>query len=120
MALTPQPLSRRSDADGAAHRLLRRVVDLRPDEVRGLAWSWLYIFSVLSSYYIIRPIRDEMGIASGVENLPWLFTGTLFGMILVNPLFAALVAKLPRARFISIAYRFFMAHLLLFALLLKV
>jgi AAA family ATP:ADP antiporter len=74
---------------------------------------------VLSAYYILRPIRDDMGVAGGVENLPWLFTGTLLGMIVVNPLFAALVARLPRARFIAIAYRFFIANLLLFVFLLK-
>jgi AAA family ATP:ADP antiporter len=85
-----------------------------------LGWSWLYIFSVLSSYYILRPIRDEMGVAGGVENLQWLFTGTLIGMILVNPPFAALVAKLPRVRFISITYRFFIANMLLFVVLLEV
>lgn len=118
--MTHQAIGRRSGADGAAYRLLRRAIDLRPDEMRGLAWSWLYIFSVLSAYYVIRPIRDEMGVASGVETLPWLFTGTLLGMMLVNPPFAALVARLPRVRFISVAYRFFMANLLLFGLLLKV
>ena len=118
--MTRQPLGGGSSADGAAYRLLRRAIDVRPDEVRALAWSWLYIFSVLSSYYIIRPIRDDMGVASGVETLPWLFTGTLLGMMLVNPPFAALVARLPRVRFISLAYRFFMANLLLFFLLLKV
>ena len=100
-------------------RLLNRMLDVRPAELGALGWSWLYIFSVLSAYYILRPIRDEMGVAGGVENLQWLFTGTLLGMILVNPPFAALVAKLPRVRFISIAYRFFIANLLLFALLLK-
>ena len=83
-----------------------------------LGLSWLYIFCVLSSYYILRPIRDEMGVAGGVENLQWLFTGTLVGMILVNPPFAALVAKLPRVRFIAITYRFFIANLLIFVLLL--
>ncbi len=117
--MTRPPNDWKSSLNGAAYRLLRRAVDLRPDEVRELALSWLYIFSVFSSYYIIRPIRDEMGITSGVETLPWLFTGTLFGMMLVNPPFAALVARLPRARFISIAYRFFMANLLLFCLLLR-
>ena len=95
------------------------MIDVRPEEVRALAWSWLYIFSVLSSYYIIRPIRDEMGVAGGVGNLPWLFTGTLVGMMAVNPPFAALVKKLPRERFISIAYRFFITNLLVFVLLLK-
>src|SRR4030095_2689977 len=103
---------------GSIYRLLKRLVDVRPAEIRALGWSWLYIFFVLSSYYIVRPIRDEMGVAGGVENLQWLFTGTLVGMILVNPPFAALVARLPRVRFIAVAYRFFMVNLLIFILLL--
>ena len=118
--MTRQPIGAETVASGAASRLLQRAIDVRPDEVWALAWSWLYIFCVLSAYYIIRPIRDDMGVASGVETLPWLFTGTLLGMMLVNPPFAALVARLPRVRFISLAYRFFMANLLLFFLLLQV
>ncbi|MGH7927337.1 MAG: MFS transporter, partial [Candidatus Binatia bacterium] len=104
---------------GPVHRLLRRMIDVRPAEIRALGWSWLYIFAVLSSYYILRPIRDEMGVAGGVENLQWLFTGTLLGMIAVNPPFAALVAKLPRMRFIALTYRFFIVNLLIFVLLLQ-
>src|SRR5436190_15483126 len=106
-------------ARGIGYRLLRRMIDARPEELKALAWSWLYIFAVFSSYYVIRPIRDEIGVAGGVENLPWLFTGTLLGMLAVNPPFAALVARLPRARFIAVTYRFFMANLLLFFLLLR-
>ncbi len=87
--------------------------------MRALGWSWLYIFSVFFSYYILRPIRDEMGVAGGVDNLPWLFTGTLLGMIAVNPPFAALVAQLPRVKFIAITYRFFAANLLIFVVLLQ-
>jgi AAA family ATP:ADP antiporter len=103
---------------GLVYRLLKRLIDVRPAEMKALGWSWLYIFCVLSSYYILRPIRDEMGVAGGVENLQWLFTGTLVGMILVNPPCAALVAKLPRVGFIASAYRFFMDNLLIFILLL--
>jgi AAA family ATP:ADP antiporter len=36
-------------------------------------------------------------------------------MIALNPLFAALVKRLPRARFIALSYRFFSFNLLLFA-----
>jgi ATP:ADP antiporter, AAA family len=91
--------------------------EIRPQERRALGWSLLYVFAVLSAYYVLRPIRDEMGVQGGVENLPWLFTGTLLGMIALNPLFAALVKRLPRVRFISLSYRFFAANLLLFAAL---
>src|SRR5687768_16655264 len=107
------------DGGGPIYRLLRRFLDVRPTEIRALGWSWLYIFAVLSSYYILRPVRDDMGVAGGIENLPWLFTGTLAGMIAVNPPFAALVARLPRVRFIATAYRFFISNLLIFAILLN-
>jgi AAA family ATP:ADP antiporter len=102
---------------GKVYGILKRAIDVRPAELDALGWSWLYIISVFISYYILRPIRDDMGVAGGVANLPWLFTGTLLGMIAINPLFAALVAKLPRVKFISVSYRFFAVNLLGFVML---
>jgi ATP:ADP antiporter, AAA family len=96
------------------YRLLRRFVDVRPEETSIVGWCWLYIFSVLSSYYIMRPIRDQAGVAGGVNNLQWLFLGTLTGMLLLNIPFAYLVKKLPRSRFIPLTYHFFAANILLF------
>jgi ATP:ADP antiporter, AAA family len=95
-------------------RLLQRLIDVTPAEVPALGWCWLYIFCVLASYYILRPIRDQMGIAGGVNNLPWLFTGTLIVMLLLNVPFAALVKTLPRRQFISLTYRFFAITILAF------
>src|ERR1700694_5893542 len=103
---------------GFLYSWLARLIDVRREEVSALLWAWLYIFSVLSSYYIMRPIRDQMGIAGGVQNLQWLFTGTLLGMLLLNIPFAYLVKMLPRTRFIPITYRFFAANILLFAVIL--
>ena len=97
------------------YRLLSRVVDVRRHELPALLWSWAYIFTVLSSYYVMRPIRDQMGVAGGVKNLQWLFLGTLICMILLNVPFGALVKALPRSRFIPITYRFFAVSILLFA-----
>ncbi|HXY90068.1 MAG TPA: MFS transporter [Xanthobacteraceae bacterium] len=105
---------------GFFHSLLRRLIDVRSEEVAALAWSWLYIFAVLSSYYIMRPIRDQMGVAGGVNNLQWLFTGTLVGMLCLNVPYSWLVKTLPRTRFIPISYRFFAVNILLFAALLYV
>jgi ATP:ADP antiporter, AAA family len=100
---------------GSVTRLVRRVIDVRREEIPVLVWCWLYIFSIFLSYYIMRPIRDQMGVAGGVNNLQWLFTGTLVGMLLVNLPFAWLVKTLPRSRFIPITYRFFAANIVLFA-----
>src|SRR5213593_1813734 len=106
------------DASSSAVNLLRIVVDVKPIEVRALVTSFIYYFLVLSAYYVIRPIRDDFGAAGGIENLPWMFTGTLVVMLIANALFAALVAKFSRRRFIPITYRFLIANLLIFLVLL--
>ena len=97
---------------------LARVVAVRPEEARALLWSFAYFFCLLAAYYILRPLRDEMGIAGGVKNLQWLFTATFFTMLAAVPLYGALVGRLSRRRFIPVVYHFFVANLALFWLLL--
>ena len=47
-------------------------------------------------------------------DLKWLFTGTLLAMLVAHPLFAALVARWPRRKFVTAAYRFFIGCLVAF------
>jgi AAA family ATP:ADP antiporter len=90
------------------------VVDVRPHELQGLCWSFLTFFFLLGGYYVLRPLRDEMGIAAGVDRLQWLFTATLAAMLLAVPIWSALVARFPAHQLIPWAYRFFLVNLLLF------
>lgn len=99
---------------GLWKRTIRRAIDIRQGEGRSLFFSAAYYYLLLCAYYIIRPIRDDMGAAGGVDNLAWLFTGTLIGMLLMHPIYTALVSRMPRRQFISWVYRFFMLQLLLF------
>jgi len=99
-------------------RALSRMVAVRPEEMRALLWSFLYFFALLASYYVLRPLRDEMGIAGGVRNLQWLFTATFVAMLAAVPIFGAMVARLPRKRFIPIVYHFFALNIALFWILL--
>src|SRR5882757_4219756 len=91
---------------------------VRPGEARAVCWSFAYFFCLLAGYYILRPLRDEMGIAGGVRNLHWLFTATFVAMLAAVPVFGAVVARLPRRRFIPLVYHFFVANLAIFWLLL--
>ncbi len=95
---------------------LRASVGARPGEGQVLLWASAYYFLVLCAYYVIRPIRDDIGAASGAENLAWLFSGTMLGMLLVHPLYTSLVSKLKRRQFIGWTYRFFILNLILFYL----
>jgi AAA family ATP:ADP antiporter len=111
------------DADeaqaGAFMRALQRIVSIEPREMRSIAWSWLYFFSLLASTFVLRPLRDSMGLNGGADKYPLLFTGTLVAMILVSPPFVLLVTKLPRTRFIPIVYRVSIACLFAFWLALR-
>ncbi len=98
---------------------IARLTGTRPDEAGIVLLSAAYFFCILSAYYVIRPIRDEMGVAGGVENIPWLFTATLVAMLVAHPLFASIVSRWPRKRFVSVTYRFFMVNLLAFFVVLR-
>jgi len=99
--------------------LIYRIVDIRKHEIPALILSFLYFFFLLCGYYILRPIRDEMGIQGGVENLQWVFTGTFAAMVLAVPLFGLTVALFTRRKLIPVVYYFFISNLLIFFIFFK-
>ena len=99
-------------------RFFSKIVDVRPDEVRALWLGFIFFFVVLAGYYVIRPVRDNIG-ATQFENLWWMFTVVLVTMIGANALFSMIVARMSRRRFIPIAYRFFILNLLIFFVLMQ-
>lgn len=97
---------------------LQRAVPSTPQERAAALWSFAYFFVLLAGYYVLRPLRDQMGIAGGVRSLPWLFTATFVSLLLAQPLYGLLVARLPRAVFITLVYHFLVLNLAVFWLLL--
>src|ERR1043165_6802780 len=87
-------------------RLLKPIVDVRPNEIRALFLGFLFFFLILAGYYITKPIRDSIG-ASNMDALPWMFTATLVAMLIANAAFAATVARMSRRKLIRLAYGFF-------------
>ena len=98
---------------------LARVLKTEQHELPALLWAFFYFFCLLCSYYILRPVRDEMGIQGGVDKLQWLFSATFVGMLIAVPFFGYLSARFPRQRLILFVYSFFAANLLLFFVLMQ-
>jgi AAA family ATP:ADP antiporter len=76
-----------------------------------LLWAALYFFCLLTGYYILRPVRDALG---STQNLQLLFTGTFICMLLLQPVYGALVSRFPRRVFLPLVYLFFIACLMAF------
>jgi len=94
--------------------LIESLTLIRRDERSAVAWSFAYFFCLLCGYYILRPLRDEMGIQGGVDALPWVFTATLGAMLAAVPLYGWLASRLPRRRLLPAVYLFFVANLLVY------
>ncbi len=73
--------------------VFRALVAVRDDEIGAFLWSCLFLFSLLAGNYLIRPIRDDMGIAGGTAYLPALFAGTLVAMLVVWPWLSARLGR---------------------------
>ncbi|MES9814403.1 MAG: MFS transporter [Candidatus Thiodiazotropha sp.] len=101
----------------AIYNHVKKMVNINRSEYAAVIWSFVYFFSLLGSYYILRPIRDEMGVIAGIDKLQWLFTATFIAMLLAVPLFGYVTSRLQRKSFLPYIYYFFIGNILLFYLL---
>jgi AAA family ATP:ADP antiporter len=97
---------------------ITKAVPATAQERAAALWAFAYFFTLLAGYYVLRPLRDQMGIAGGVKALPWMFTATFVTLLVAQPLYGALVSRVTRERFIPVVYHFFVANLVLFWILL--
>jgi len=95
---------------------LTRALRAEAHELPALAWAFAYFFLLLSSYYVLRPVRDALAVELGAQALQRLFTATLVAMLVLVPVFGWLASRLPRARLLPAVYAFFAVNLLAFTL----
>ncbi|MDB5823456.1 MAG: transporter [Herminiimonas sp.] len=106
---TPQPLH---FPPAWLDRLLQRVVTARPEEIKAMLCGFAWFFCLLSGYYLLRPLRDAMGLVGGAGHLQWLFTATFFSMLALVPVFGFVSSRWPPRRFVPLIYRFFALNIL--------
>jgi AAA family ATP:ADP antiporter len=112
--MMPTPGGDRESGESGESGFATRVFGIERREFTAVAWSFVYFFCLLSAYYILRSVREAMAIVSGVENIPWLFTGTFVVMTLITPLFGWITSRYPRRTFLPWVYYFFIANILFF------
>jgi len=94
--------------------LFDRVLGLEQHEYLAVAWSFAYFFCVLSSYYILRPVREQMAVGSGPDTIPYLFIGTFIAMLVATPVFGWVASRFPRRVFLPWVYLFFISNIIIF------
>lgn len=92
--------------------VIERILLVKPKERTTVVLSFFFFFSLLCAYFILRPLRDEMGIQNGAENMQWLFTGTFLVMLLIVPVFGYLNKRYSAFRLLLFCYAFFLLNIL--------
>lgn len=95
-------------------RVIASLLGVKPAEFSAAAWSFIYFFCILSSYYMLRPVREEMAVQSGPETIPYLFAGTFVTMLLATPIFGWVASRYTRKQFLPWVYYFFILNILMF------
>ena len=95
-------------------KFITRVLGIERDELIAVAWSFVYFFCIMSAYFMLRSVREAMAIVGGVQNIPWLFTGTFVLMLTTTPLFGWIASRYSRKTFLPWVYYFFIANILIF------
>jgi len=92
-----------------------RILNIEKAERPLALLSAAYFFCILCGYYFLRPVRDAMGVARGMDELRWLFVGTAVVSLVFVLAFGGVVARTNRRRFIPIAYAFIIGCLVVFS-----
>ena len=100
--------------DPASQSFFDQLFGLEKHEYVAVGWSFTYFFCVLSSYYVLRPVREEMAVFSGANTIPWLFMGTFVAMLVATPIFGWVASRFPRRKFLPWVYLFFICNILIF------
>jgi len=96
---------------------LTAILNIRREEVPAVVAGCAMFFLLFAGYFMLRPVRETMGIAGGIKNLPWLFTATFVATIIALPLFGWMASRVPRRWILAITYTFFVTNLIAFAVL---
>ena len=95
---------------------IARTFGITEGESRPVLIGATLFFVMFAGYFMLRPVRETMGVAGGVDNLQWLFTGTFLATLAAMPLFGWIASKVPRRRILPWTFGFFAVNLALFAI----
>lgn len=97
--------------------LLYSVFSLKKGELRLLFLSLGFIFFIFSSYALLRPLRDALGLHGGQSELKYLFIGTFIASLLASIVAIKMSSKLSKSFYINAVFIFFILNLALFGAL---
>lgn len=102
--------------NGSLARIFKATMRVEQNEIRATVVSFLFVFTLMAAYYIMRPVRDAMSSDFSDAELSWLWTSTFFFSVPAVALYGAVIPHVRFERLVPSVYAFFAATFLGFYL----
>ena len=101
-------------SDNTIARIMKGASSIESNEIKAVWLSFFFAFTLMASYYILRPIRDAMSSDWTDAELSTLFTVTFFFSIFVVSVYGAACSRIRLGRLLPGIYAFFSASFIAF------
>lgn len=100
--------------------LLGRIMwatNMQRNELQAAITAFLFIFTLMTAYYLLRPVRDAMASDWSDAEVSWLWTINFFISIVLVALYGWVVSRVRFDRLVPVVYGFFALSFAVFYLL---
>tara|TARA_R110002049_G_scaffold23490_62_gene82894 strand:- start:4653 stop:5984 length:1332 start_codon:yes stop_codon:yes gene_type:complete len=107
-------MNNRSTTGSWLQRLLAKACEIHPEETRTTLVSFLLVFLLMGSYYILRPVRDALASNWTDAEVSWLWTITFFISAIAVSVYGAAISRIRFQRLVPSVYGLFAVSFILF------
>ncbi len=95
--------------DGALRRIVKTATKIEPHELTATLLSFLFVFVLMTAYFILRPVRDALSSDWTDEQLSWLWTSTFVFSLIAVSIYGAVISRVRFRIIVPSVYSFFAA-----------
>ena len=96
-------------------RKIRTLIGIRPGEWQRVGLMFAYFFLVITSYYVIKPVRNSLFIERlGADNLPYVYIATALFVGVIISYYSRFADRIGRQALVLGTFAFLASSLLFF------
>jgi AAA family ATP:ADP antiporter len=95
-------------------RLLLRLTNVQPNELKAAVLSFLFVFILMAAYYLLRPVRDAMASDWSDAEVSWLWTLNFFISTAIVAIYGLIISRISFSKLVPSVYLFFALSFVLF------
>jgi AAA family ATP:ADP antiporter len=103
-----------TNGSGPVSRIVRALTKVEPNELRATVLSFLFVFILMTAYFILRPVRDAMASDWSRAEVSWLWTQTAIYSLIAVTVYGGIISRIKFRHVVPGVYGFFATTFALF------